>query len=339
MRQYALMFVQKSCLLLLLLIPFMALLMVFFFKKRKKDLDVLISKANLPVLSNVNLVAYKMKNIFLLLGFIFLIIALARPQYGYKETEIEKTSSEIVIALDVSKSMLAEDIKPSRMEKAKMLISRIIEECEGDKIGVIVFSGVSMWQCPMTYDGEAVKMFLQDVDTDALPFGGTEFSSPINLALKALEGRNSSSIAMVLITDGEDHDKRTSESVEAAEKAGLKIISVGVGTYQGAPIPVKSNDGTLLRYMTDKKNKTVITKLNSGLLRKIASETGGKYFEFSGSGDVTNEIINEIKGTDKQSQGKTKENSRKDRFQIFLLLALAAFIMELFYPKTVKDQK
>lgn len=333
------MFADKDYLLLLLLIPLIAALFGFFFKKRKKDLRLLISKSNLAILSNVNLNAYKVKNIFLLLGFIFLIIALARPQYGDKEIEVERRSSEIVIALDVSKSMLAQDIKPNRIEKAKMLISRIIDECPGDKIGVIAFSATAMWQCPMTYDGEAVKMFLQGVNTDSLPFGGTDLGEPINLAVKTLGEKSSNSRIMLLITDGEDHDKKTKAAVESAKKAGIKIISVGIGTYHGAPIPVKTESGIILRYMSDKSGKTVITKLDTGLLQQVASETGGKYFEISENNDASSAIINRLKDVEKDESGTTKENSRKDRFQMFLILALIAFAAEMFYPETIKSKK
>lgn len=333
------MFADKDYLLLLPLIPLFAVFLAFCLKKRKKDLGLLISAANLPVLSNINFAAYTIKNAALLAGFLFLILALARPQYGQKDIEIEKSSSEIVLALDISRSMLAQDVKPGRMDRAKMLISRIIEECEGDKIGVIVFSGVSMWQCPMTYDAEAVKMFLQDVNTGSLPFGGTEFSSPINLAVKTLGEKPSNSRVMVLITDGEDHDKKTKEAVEAAKKAGLKIISVGIGTYQGAPIPERNHLGNISGYVSDNKGKTVMSRLDSGLLQKIASETGGKYFEISGNSDISGDILKELKSLDKNEQGKIKANGRRDWFQLFLLFALAAFIAETVYPKTVKNKQ
>ncbi|MDR2425627.1 MAG: VWA domain-containing protein [Endomicrobium sp.] len=332
-------FADKGFLLLLLLIPLAALFLAFSLKKRKKDLGFLISKNNLAILSNVNFKAYVIKNVFLLAGFVFLIAATAEPKYGDEKIEVEKMSSEIIAVLDVSKSMLAEDIKPSRIEKAKMLISRIVEECEGDKIGVMVFSAGAMWQCPMTYDVEAIKMFLQGVNTDSLPFGGTEFSSPINLVVKTLGENSSNSRVMILITDGEDHDKKTKEAVELAKKSELRIISVGIGTYQGAPIPVKTDSGTLVKYMSDKRGKTVISKLNSELLKKISLETGGNYYEISDGRDIAPAVINEIKGLDKNIQGKIKENAKRSRFQIFLFLALAAFVIEMFYPKTVKNRK
>lgn len=333
------MFAQKNYLFLLAAIPFIALLTVFFVKKRKADLERLISADNFSALSNADLSAYGKKNIFLLAGFVFLIFALARPQYGYRDAQTEKRSSEIVIALDVSRSMLAEDVRPSRMAGAKMLISRVVDECAGDKIGVIVFSGSSMWQCPMTYDGEAVKMFLQGADTDAVPFGGTELSSPIGLALKKREKTFSSSTAMLLITDGEDHDDKTKESVESAEKAGLRIISVGIGTRRGAPIPLKNESGTLLGYVSDNSGKTVISRLDSALLKKISEKTGGKYFEMSGGKDISAEVISELKRLDKDARGKVRESRKRDRFQIFLFLALAAFIIEFFYPKTARNKK
>ena len=168
---------------------------------------------------------------------------------------------------------------------------------------------------------------------------GIELSSLIGLALKKREKPFSSSTAMLLITDGEDHDDKTKESVESAEKAGLRIISVGIDTHRGTPIPLKNESGTLLGYVSDNSGKTVISRLDSALLKKISEKTGGKYFEMSGGKDISAEVISELKRLDKDARGKVRESRKRDRFQIFLFLALAAFIIEFFYPKTARNKK
>ena len=333
------MFADKNYLLFLIaLLPF-ALLLSYFLLKRKKDMGKLISKTNMPVLSNVNFTAYKVKNFMITAALIFLIIALARPQYGERETEIEKETSEIILAIDVSKSMLAEDIKPSRINKAKELLTSVIKENEGEKIGAIVFSGTAMWQCPMTYDSEALKMFLQNVGVGAIPVGGTRFNAPIDLAVKAVSGKKNSSKVLVLITDGEDYAEGTKQSLDNAKQAGLKIITVGIGTYQGAPIPERNEYGRTLNYVKDSGGKIVMSRLNSALLQSISKDTGGKYFEISGNSDISQAVINEIKGLDKNAQGKIRENTKQDRFQIFLAIALLFLLLWQIYPLTLKAGK
>jgi len=234
------MFTDKIYLSLLFLLPVLAFLFYVFYKRRKDALDILVSRVNFSVLSNVRLEAYAVKYFFLLAGIFFLILALARPQYGEKKQEVIRESSEIIMALDISKSMLAEDNKPNRLEKAKLMLLKVISENPGEKMGLIVFSGSAMWQCPMTYDLDALKMFLQGVETGQLPLGGTQISAAINLAARAVSGSAGSNKVLILISDGEDHDSKIKEAVNNAKKSDLRIISVGVGTPEGAPIPVRT---------------------------------------------------------------------------------------------------
>ncbi|MDR3071165.1 MAG: VWA domain-containing protein [Endomicrobium sp.] len=241
-------------------------------------------------------------------------------------------SSEIIVALDVSRSMLAEDLKPSRLEKAKMMILRVIEENPGEKIGVIVFSGTAMWQCPMTYDLQAVKLFLKTVTTDVLSFGGTQISNAILLASRAVSNLNSSSgKAMLLISDGENHDSKIKEAVNAAKKVGLKIISVGIGTHEGSPIPLRDKTGSIRDYIRDRNGQVVISKVNSVLLKNAAEETGGKYFDSSNK-DISNTLIQAIRNLDKHANKVNETNNKTDRFQIFLFFSLIALFAELLFP-------
>lgn len=325
------MFADKIYLLLLLLLPLLAGFLYLTFRKREFDLALLVSRVNFLSLTNVNLNAYKIKNILIFLAFFFIIIALACPQFGYKKRTIIKESSEIVISLDVSKSMLAQDLKPNRLEKAKDMVLKIVEENSGEKIGIIVFAGSAMWQCPMTYDSQALKMFLRSVETSSLPIGGTQISDAIILASKAVEKEFSNGKIMVLISDGEDHDSRIKEAINKAKKAGLKIIAVGIGTPNGSPIPVKDESGIIKDYIKDRDGQIVVSKINANLLKSVASETGGKYFDASVK-DISGELSRAVRGLKKNKNKISERDSKIDRFQIFLFVALLLLFIELLFP-------
>ncbi|MCA6080087.1 MAG: VWA domain-containing protein [Endomicrobium sp.] len=325
------MFADKIYLLLLLLIPALAVFLYIAFEKRKTALRLLISRINIPTLAVVNLKAYAIKHVLFLIGLFFIILAMARPQYGKKAETVVKESSEIIIALDISRSMLAEDLKPNRLEKAKMMILEIVEKNPGEKIGIIVFSGTAMWQCPMTYDLQALKMFLQNVETDNLPLGGTRISDAVALASKAVSSRAAGGGIMFLISDGENRDPKIKEAMCTAKEAGLKIISVGIGTHEGAPIPIRDETGAARDYVKDKSGKIVMSRLDSVLLKTVAEETGGRYFNVSDE-DNYPLLLKTIRNLDKNNSEVSERNNKIDRFQTFLLLGLIALFAELFFP-------
>ena len=329
------MFVDKVYLLLLFLIPILIFFFFVVFKKRKVALNTLVSSMNMPVLAVVNLKAYKVKYILLLVGLFFVILALARPQYGEQKRTVIKKSSEIIIALDVSKSMLAQDSKPNRLEQAKLMILRVIEENPGEKMGVIIFSGTAIWQCPMTYDLQALKMFLQTVVSGSLPLGGTQISDAIMLASRAVSGKTASRKAMLLISDGEDHDSKIKEALNIARKAELKIISVCIGTHEGSPISLKDETGVIRDYVKDRNGQIVISKANSILLKRVADETGGKYFDASHK-DISPVLIKAVRDLDKTNNEISENDTKTDRFQIFLLFGLIALVVALLFPMSRK---
>ncbi|MDR0617328.1 MAG: VWA domain-containing protein [Endomicrobium sp.] len=292
---------------------------------------MLLTDVNLLSLSEVNLIAYKVKNILLLFGFFLIVLALARPQYGTKKHTVVKESCEIVLALDVSKSMLAQDFKPNRLEKAKSIIVDIVRANPGEKMGVIVFSGDAMWQCPMTYDLQALKIFLEDVETDVLPNGGTQIGDAIILACKALNGRVSKSKVMLLVSDGEDHDSKIDDAISIAKKNNLKVICVAIGTKEGSPIPVLDKAGKLKDYVKDSSGQVVVSKVNFDLLQKVSEETGGKFFDASNK-SISYDLIKTVKTLDKDNNEIDQINNKIDRFQIFVLLGLICFIVAFVYP-------
>ncbi|MDR2811507.1 MAG: VWA domain-containing protein [Endomicrobium sp.] len=292
---------------------------------------LLVSRVNFLSLTNVNLNAYKIKSILIFFSFFFIIIALSRPQFGYKKKTVIKEFSEIVISLDVSRSMLAQDLKPNRLEKAKDMVLKIVEENPCDKIGIIVFAGSAMWQCPMTYDSHALKMFLRSVETSSLPMGGTKISDAIILASKAVEKELSNGNVMILISDGEDHDSKIKEAINKAKKTGLKIIAVGIGTLNGSPIPVKGESGIIKDYIKDRTGQIVVSKINANLLKSVASETGGKYFDASVK-DISGELSKAVRDLEKNRNKIRERDSKIDRFQIFLFVALLLLFIELLFP-------
>jgi Ca-activated chloride channel family protein len=325
------MFADKIYLLSLLLLPLLAVFLHLTFCKRMFDLALFVSKANFLSLTDVNSNAYKAKNVLILLALFFIIIALARPQFGDKKKTIIRESSEIVIALDISKSMLAQDLKPNRLEKAKNMVLKIVEENVGEKIGVIVFSGTAMWQCPMTYDSKALKMFLQNVQVGSLPMGGTKISDAIILASKAVEKEICNGKVLVLISDGEDHDSKIKEAINEAKKTNLKIIAVGIGTLAGSPIPIEDENGTVKNYVRDVQGQGVISKINSTLLKNVADETDGKYFDASGK-DISVDLLKAVKDLEKNKSEVGQRDNKIDRFQIFLFIALVLLFVDLLIP-------
>jgi Ca-activated chloride channel family protein len=325
------MFADKIYLLLMLLVPGLSIFLFLVFRKRVADLALLVSEVNMPFLTDINLNTYKFKNILILSAIVFIVLALARPQFGDNKKTITKEFSEIIVALDISKSMLAQDLKPNRLEKAKEMMFKLIDDHFGDKIGVIVFTGSAMWQCPMTYDSKALKMFLQNVETNSLPIGGTQISNAIILAAKSVAKSYSDSKVMILITDGEDHDSKIKEAISAAKKSGLKIITVGIGTQAGSLVPVKDEKGTITDYIKDSMGKFVVSKMNSNLLKSVASETNGRYFDASGK-DISGNISKAISNLRKTKNEVSERNSKIDRFQIFLFIALLLLFADLLFP-------
>ncbi|MDR1941203.1 MAG: VWA domain-containing protein [Endomicrobium sp.] len=333
------MFVDKNYLLLLLIIIPLAACGIFFFKKRKKDLALFVSLANLSSLSNVNIAVYALKYMLICAAFVFIILALARPQYGDKPQEVKKEYSEIIMALDISKSMLAQDIKPSRLERAKAILMRIIEENAGEKIGIIVFAGTAMWQCPMTFDIDALKMFFEDIRISSLPMGGTQISGAINLAAKSVAAAPAKSKVLILISDGEDHDSKIKEALANAKKSGLRIITVAIGTRAGAPILLKNSIGQNLDYVRDRSGQVVMTKVNAGLLSLVAKESDGKYFECASAKDISGDLVKAVKDIEKNKDGSVEQNNKYDRFQIFLFAAFILLIAETLVAAILRKRK
>jgi len=320
-------FANPDYLYLLLLLPVLAALFVINEFRRRKSLkklgeSVLIERL-MPEMSGVRPVV---KFIFLLTGVSAFIMMLARPQFGSKLEEVKKQGVEVIIALDVSNSMLAEDIQPDRLTRAKQAISRLVDNLENDKIGLIVFAGDAYTQIPVTTDYISAKMFLSTINPEMVPKQGTAIGAAINLGAKSFSPGEGKSKAMIIITDGENHEDDPVSEAEAASKAGIVIHTIGIGSAEGVPVPVIT--GGRRDYLKDKDGSIVITKLDEDILKKIALSTGGNYIRANNFNIGLDAIFNDIRKMKKDELESTMYTEYNDQFQIFAAIALFFLILE-----------
>ena len=273
------------------------------------------------------------KIILLSLSIISLVFGLMNPKIGTQLETVKREGVDIVFAMDVSRSMLAEDIAPNRIEKSKRLVSAIINQLASDRVGIIAYAAQAVPQLPITTDYAAAKMFLQALNTDMLSSQGTALDSAIDLAGTFFDDEDQTNRVIFLISDGEDHSEEASNAASRAAKLGIKIFSFGVGTESGAPIPLKRN-GIIESYKKDSDGEVVITKLNQNILQNIAASTGGTYQDGNNTQNVLDFVSEQLKAMDKKEFEAKKFVSFKDRFQAFLLAALIFLLIDLFLFET-----
>ena len=309
------------------------LILVFFFysyRKREKLLEKFCEKTLLErLIPGIKKSRYILKAIFLTFGFILLVFALMRPLWGFHWEEIKREGIDIIIAIDVSDSMLSEDVKPNRLERAKRKISDLLKMLEGDRIGLVAFSGTSFVFCPLTLDYGACQIFLDSLSPDLIPVKGTAIADAIIKAVQAFGNGKSRSKALILITDGEDHEGGIMDAVSEAKKQGVKIFCIGIGSSSGSPIPLKDSQGG---FKKSSGGDIVVSKLDESTLQKIALETGGSYVR-SVAGDLDLEKIyrEEIKEkTEKKVFKTTREKVWEERFQWFVFAGLCFVVGEFF---------
>ncbi|MFW5758107.1 MAG: vWA domain-containing protein [Bacteroidota bacterium] len=269
-----------------------------------------------------------LKAILFMLAFASLIMAMVNPQVGYKTEEVESRGVDIVIALDVSRSMQAEDIRPNRMERAKLAVLRLINRLENDRVGLVIFAGTAVTQVPLTHDHEAAKMILRTVDTQSIDFQGTSLSAALERGIAAFSGYETNSKVILLISDGENHDDEPLEVAQRANEQNIIIHTVGVGTPQGAPIPVQRNN-QLSGYLKDDEGNTVVSRFDEALLRSLAEEANGN-FQNSSSPDLgLNSILEQIRSMEQQEYETKQFSEYESRFHYFIALALVFLLIEV----------
>lgn len=266
------------------------------------------------------------KFLLLMLAYSSLLIALANPQIGTKLEEVKRKGIELVIALDVSNSMMAEDIKPNRLDRAKQEISKLIDNLENDKIGLVVFAGKSFIQLPLTTDYSAAKLMLSTVNTDIISTQGTAIGAAIETAQTMYSQDNTKSRALIIISDGENHEDNAIDAASKSSEQNIIIHCVGMGTITGAPIPIYQNN-RISGFLKDNENNTVMTKLVPEVLQQVALASNGEFYS-SDDMDLT-QIIDRISQMDKLEFGSKQFTNYESRFQYFLGLALIFLFIEL----------
>tara|TARA_Y200000002_G_scaffold200454_1_gene165429 strand:- start:3658 stop:4698 length:1041 start_codon:yes stop_codon:yes gene_type:complete len=301
----------------------------------KRKTQISFAKPELLELLSPNRSKFKptFKIILLSLSIVSLILGLMNPKIGTQLETVKREGVDIVFAMDVSRSMLAEDIAPNRIEKSKRLVSAIINQLASDRVGIIAYAAQAVPQLPITTDYAAAKMFLQALNTDMLSSQGTALDSAIDLAGTFFDDEDQTNRVIFLISDGEDHSEEASNAASRAAKLGIKIFTFGVGTESGAPIPLKRN-GIIESYKKDSDGEVVITKLNQNILQNIAASTGGIYQDGNNTQKVLDFVSEQLKAMDKKEFEAKKFVSFKDRFQAFLLAALIFLLIDLFLFET-----
>ena len=257
-----------------------------------------------------------------------LVIALVNPKVGTTLETVKREGVDIVFAVDVSKSMLAEDIAPNRLEKSKQLVTQIVNNLASDRIGIIAYAGTAFPQLPITTDYAAAKMFLQNMNTDILSSQGTAINQAIELAKTYYNDEEQTNRVLIIISDGEDHSQEATRVAKEASEEGIRIFTIGVGDAKGGPIPIKRN-GIVLNYKKDKRGETVITKLDERTLKTIAEKANGVYINGKNTNQVIEEISDILLKMDKKEFEAKQFADFKDQFQWFLGLAIFLLFLDV----------
>ncbi|MBC7606206.1 MAG: VWA domain-containing protein [Burkholderiales bacterium] len=321
---------EKSYLYFLGIIPVLAIIFLYIqLWKRKKQRefgDIELVKKLSPEKSVFKPI---LKFSLLLLALGALILGLVNPKIGTKMETVKREGIDIVFALDVSKSMLAEDVAPSRLIKTKQLVSQIIGQLGNDRVGMVAYAGSAFPVLPITTDYGVAKMFLQSMNTDMVSSVGTSFNEAIHLSANYFDKSNKTSKLIIMISDGEDHTEGAEDAAVEANKMGIKIITIGVGTEKGGPIPIKQN-GVVESFKRDKNNEVVITKLNPQSLIAIGKATKGGYVNGNNTKEVLNYIKKALENIEKTEFEATQMADFQSQFQWFLGIAFALLFLDVF---------
>jgi len=311
----------------LLVIPVLIALFWYSRIRRKQALALFGQKEILSVLMpNVSSGRPILKFVILMLALGSIIIAIARPQFGSKLKTEKRKGIELIIALDVSNSMMAEDIGPNRLERSKRAISQLVDKLSNDKIGLIVFAGDAYTQLPITADYVSAKLFLNSISTNIVPTQGTAIGAAIELGMKSFNPQFQGSKAMIIITDGENHEDDAIGAAKAAAEQGIVIYTIGMGLPQGGPIPDYSNG--MKSYRKDREGNTVVTKLDEPMLQKIAEAGKGAYIRANNAQVGLNNLFNEVNKMEKSELETQIYADYDDKFQYFIGLALFLILLD-----------
>lgn len=323
---------------LLWLVPAVVIFYIWAARSRKAALEKFASRTPLPEITKTyDPRKRKARSMMLVLAVFFILVALLRPQWGFRWQEVKRRGLDIIIALDTSKSMLAQDVLPDRLERSKLAIKDLVRKLRGDRIGLVAFSGTAFLQCPLTLDYSGFLLSLDDITVDTVPVGGTSLAKGIYTSVKAFEGGRKKNNILIIITDGEDLEGGVDKAIEKAGSNGVKIFCVGIGTSEGELIPIltKSGERTFLK---DEEGKVVKTRLDEGLLQRAALETGGAYVRSAGAEFGLDLIYDkEISKIEKREFKSKMEKQYNERFEFPLAIAFLLLLIEPFIGDRKKD--
>lgn len=320
----------------LLIVPFMLILLFVYMKWHKAAIKRLADSALLPyIMPRQSSRKIRLHAWVLVVAVSILVLGVANPQLGSKLEEVERKGIDLMVCLDISNSMLAEDIKPNRLERSKMALERLVDKLKGDRIGIVVFAGKAFVQLPITSDYAAAKMFLKSVNTNTISVQGTDIGAALSLALESFNFESTSQKAVIVITDGEDHEGEALRIAKEAAEKGVYIHTIGMGSEEGSPIPIYRNN-QLIGFRKDRGGNTVVTKLNENMLMELAEAGNGKFVRASTADSGLEFILNEINALEKTAMGSRMYTDYEDRFQylLFPVILLLIFEMMIGYRKS-----
>lgn len=292
--------------------------------------------SSLPTLATANVTVKRTLSVVALAA---VIVALSGPQVGTKIVEVTREGSDIAIAIDLSYSMLTEDIAPNRFEKARHEIVRLLGKLRGDRIALVPFAGAAFVQVPMTLDYSAVNSILSILEPGIIPVPGTSLANAVKQARRSYSNDNKAQKVLIIITDGEDLEEGISEEIDLARKEGIVIYTIGMASPTGGPIPEKNRRGRVSSYRKDDKGGTIISRLNEPLLKEIAAKTDGEFYQATTTGDEFRQLFDKLSGLDKDIFEAKEYSDYEDRFQWFVAFALILLIAEQMIPQGRKRSK
>ncbi|MHA4896167.1 vWA domain-containing protein [Pedobacter sp. PWIIR3] len=314
----------------LALVPLMIIVFLIIRRWKRRALKALGDQKTVRMMiPEVSLRRPGIKFLLYLIAFTAMILAVANPQIGTKIEEGKKSGSDLMILLDVSNSMLAGDLAPSRLENAKRAISQMIDNLHNDRVGIIIFAGEAYVQLPITTDYSAAKLFLNNINTDIVPTQGTAIGAAIEMGMKSFSLVNGTTKAMVLMTDGENHEDDAVAAAKDANSKDVAIHVIGLGTPEGAPMPIYRN-GNPVGFRKDESGQTVVSKLNEEMCKEVAAAGGGVYVRASNANSGLGIVMDQVNKMQKKTYDSKVFKNYEDRFQFFLGIALILLVVEFF---------
>ena len=322
----------------LFLIPLVGLFMWWAAKRRRQAIDQLGDSALIRRLSNsINWRGRRWRSALWLVALALVVFSLARPQWGSEVREVDQEGLQVIIALDVSQSMLAEDIKPTRLDRAKLEIADLMQRLDGDEVGIVLFSGASFLQVPLTSDYSTALSYLDSAKPSVISRPGTVVGDAIRTALRSFDPELASKKVLIVMTDGEDHETNPLVAAQEAIDQDVLIYTIGFGAPEGAPIPITNDYGQTVGYKTDEQGNMILSKLNDATLQAIADTGNGQYFRATAGGGELDALLTEIDGLQTAQLQSRMETTMIERYQIFLALAFILLIAAELIPDRIVE--